>query len=340
MSSWTFTIDPTRNPRGPARIATRPPSAPGPGQVLVRMRAVSLNSRDMQMLDAALQGIIPPLVPLSDGAGEVIEVGTGVDRVQPGDRVVATFFTAWIGGDPPASILHIARGGDVDGLLSEYVLFDQQELVVVPEHLSFEEAATLPVAGVTAWHALVSKGRIRAGQRVLLLGTGGVSMFALQFARLHGAEVVITSSSDEKLERARTMGASITLNYRTTPDWGRQVFEMTGGVDHVIEVGGMGTLGQSLTAAGLGGQVNLIGVLDEAGDGGQPALLSMIKKMVTLRGIYGGSREMFEDMNLAIERCRLRPVIDRVFPQAEVDAAFEHLRGGRHMGKVVVTLDA
>lgn len=335
---WAYTIDATRNRHGFARIDVACPVELAPHQVLVRMRAVSLNARDLQVLDATLQLGLSALTPLSDGSGEVVAVGDAVRSVRPGERVVSTFFQSWIAGEPPADIMSIARGGDIDGVLAEYVVFREEGVIAIPEHLSYEEAATLPVAALTAWHALVHRGRIHAGQRVLLLGTGGVSMFALQFARLHGADVVMTSSNDEKLERAKALGAAVTINYRSEPNWGKRVQELVGGVDHVVEVGGTGTLVQSLEAVKNAGQVHLIGVLSSEDASLPDAILSMIKRMVTLRGVYGGSREMFEAMNQAIERNRLRPVIDRVFSLSELDEAVGYMRGGSHMGKVVISL--
>ena len=311
---------------------------PARGQVLVRMRAASLNYRDLMVSTGQYgRGSAPPnLVPLSDGAGEVVEIGADVTRVQPGDRVAGMFMQSWIGGEispeDPASSL----GGAIDGVLSEYMLFDQHGLVHLPAHLSFEEGATLPCAGVTAWNALFAGKPLIGGQSVLVLGTGGVSIFALQLARAAGARVIATSSSDEKLEQARQFGASDGVNYRRHPEWQDQVLELTNGrgVDHVVEVGGAGTLPRSIGAARLGGNIHLIGVLT----GGDINPTPMMRKTLTVRGIYVGSRQMFEAMNRSIELHQIKPVIDRVFDFADAKAAYHHLKSQAHVGKVVIRI--
>jgi NADPH:quinone reductase-like Zn-dependent oxidoreductase len=312
---------------------------PGTGEVLVRIRATSLNYRDLVTVKggAATRGIRLPLVPLSDGAGEVVEVGRDVTRFKPADRVVASFFQSWLAGPPQTSFFRSALGGAINGTLSEYISLSETGLVRIPDYMSFEEAATLPCAAVTAWNALVSMGRVTAGETVLVLGTGGVSIFALQFARIHGGRVIATSSSYAKLGRLRELGAFGVINYKTTPDWDTQVLEMTGGegVDHVIEVGGAGSLAKSIRAVKLGGRISLIGLL--AG-GGQIDPMPMLLKSITLQGIFVGSRQMFEEMNRAMEINSVHPVIDRVFPFAQARDAYRYLESGAHFGKVCIAV--
>ncbi|HLJ04684.1 MAG TPA: NAD(P)-dependent alcohol dehydrogenase [Acetobacteraceae bacterium] len=314
-----------------------PTPKPGRGQVLVKMRAASLNYRDLMVLTGryARGAPLPDLVPLSDGAGEVAEIGPEVTRVKPGDRVAGIFMQSWIGGDIEPDHAASSLGGAIHGVLAEYVLFDQQGLVQLPTHLSFEEGATLPCAGVTAWNALYAGRPLIAGQSVLVLGTGGVSIFALQFARAAGAQVIATSSSDDKLARARQLGATATVNYRDHPEWQKEVLALTDGrgVDHVIEVGGAGTLARSIEAARLGGQIHQIGVL--TGGGGQIDPSVPMRKGLILRGIYVGSRQMFDAMNRAIAVNTLRPVIDRVFAFAQAADAYRHMQSQTHLGKIV-----
>ena len=311
---------------------------PGRGQVLVRLRAASLNYRDLMVASGRYgRGTAPAnLVPLSDGAGEVTEIGADVSRVKIGDRVAGLFMQTWQGGeiapeDPPSSL-----GGAIDGVLAEYRVFDQHGLVALPAHLSFEEGATLPCAGVTAWNALFAGKPLTAGQSVLVLGTGGVSIFALQLAHAAGARVIATSSSDEKLARAKQLGASDGVNYQQHPEWHEQVLALTDGrgVDHVVEVGGAGTLPRSIEAARLGGNIHLIGVLT----GGEINPTPMMRKTLTVRGIYVGSRQMFEALNRSVALHRIKPVIDRVFDFADAKAAYHHLKGQTHVGKVVIKL--
>ncbi|MBV8677426.1 MAG: NAD(P)-dependent alcohol dehydrogenase [Planctomycetaceae bacterium] len=309
---------------------------PGPGQALVRIHATSLNYRDLLVAKGLYSRQLPlPLVPLSDGAGEVVEVGPGVTRVKPGDRVAPSFMQAWIEGGPTEEKAKSALGGAIDGVLAELVVLGQDGLVAVPDHLSFEEAATLPCAAVTAWHALFGEGSIKPGDTVLVQGTGGVSLFALQFARMAGARVIATSSSDEKLERVRALGASDGINYKTTPDWDRRARELTGGrgVDHVVEVGGAGTLPRSLNAVRMGGRISQIGILSGAGEVNP---IPILMKSVHVQGIFVGSRAMFEDMNRAIGLSQLRPVIDRVFDFDEARDALRHMESGAHFGKIVI----
>lgn len=320
------------------RIVELPELSPGPGQAIVRVRACSLNYRDLVVLKGGYgRSVKPPLTPLSDGAGEVTAVGPGVKRVKPGDRVCGIFMQRWLAGNPDDDNAASALGGAIDGMLAEQVCLDADGLAHFPLHLSFEEAATLPCAGVTAWNALVRSGRLRAGQSVLVLGTGGVSVFALQFGKLAGARVIATSSSDEKLARVRQLGADEAINYRTTPDWDKAVRALTGGtgVDHVVEVGGAGTLPLSIRAVARGGHIALIGVLAGQGEiDPRPLFL----KSARLQGIYVGSREMFEEMNRAIALARLRPVVDRVFGFEEIAEAMQYMETGAHFGKICIRL--
>lgn len=317
------------------------PQAPGPGQITIRVRAVSLNYRDLMILTGHYGGGSPPpgLIPLSDGAGEVTAVGDGVLRVKVGDRVAGIFFQDWIGGEIEAAYHKSALGGAVSGMFAEYVTLSGNGVVPLPEYLSFEEGASLPCAAVTAWNGLVEQGHLIAGETVLLLGTGGVSMFALQVAKLFGAKVILTSSSDEKLARAKTLGVDETVNYKTHPDWEKVVWEMTGkrGVDQVVEVGGPGTLEKSLQAAKHGGKIAQIGVLADPSAKISP--LPILGKSLKLNGIYVGSRSMFERLLTAFTVNQTHPIIDRVFPFAEAKAAYAYLQSGAHFGKIVVTVD-
>ena len=313
--------------------------APEPGfsQVRVRVRATSLNYRDLMVVRGAYgRGGGPAnLIPLSDGAGEVDAVGPGVTRWSPGDRVAGIFMQRWLDGGITPEGAASALGGALDGMLAEAVVLDEDGLVRIPDHLSFEEAATLPCAAVTAWHALVDHARISAGETVLVQGTGGVSIFALQFALMMGARVIVTSSSDDKLARAKALGADTLINYRTTPDWQDAVLAATGGrgVDLVVEVGGAGTLARSAQAVRLGGKISLIGVLTGMQEMNPTALM---RRVVNLQGVYVGSRAMFEAMNRAIALHRLRPVIDRVFAFDAAPDAYRHLMAAGHLGKVVI----
>ncbi len=319
-------------------LVEAPEPRPGRGQVLVRMRAASLNFRDLSVASGKymLSKLPPDLVPLSDGAGEVVEIGEGVTRVKVGDRVAGIFMQTWLGGEREPAQLDSALGGAVDGVLAEHVVFDAEGLVHIPAHLSFEQAATLPCAAVTAWNALYGLQPLQPGQTVLVLGTGGVSIFALQLAHAAGARVIATSSSDEKLERARALGASDGVNYKAVPEWQEAVRALTGGrgVDHVVEVGGPGTLARSLGAARAGGVVSLIGVLTR----GQIDPLVIFGSGAIVRPIYVGSRQMFEAMNRAIALHRIEPVIDRVFPFEAAPEAYRHLKGATHVGKVVIAI--
>lgn len=310
----------------------------GSDDVLVRMRAVSVNYRDLIATRIERPGALTPLTPCSDGAGEIVAVGEDVKDWKVGDRVAGCFFQNWQAGRIRRDTMRSDLGGPLHGVLAEYVSLRGDAVVSIPDHLSFEQASTLPCAAVTAWHALVENGGLRAGETVLLLGTGGVSLFALQFAKLHGARVIITSSSDTKLARARDLGADETINYRTFPDWQVRVHELTGkqGADHVIEVGGWGTLEKSLESVGYGGHVHLIGVL--TGFEGKINPWQIIAKSISVQGLYVGNREMFEAMNATISQHRLEPVIDRVFPFTEARDAFALMESGAHFGKIVIRI--
>jgi NADPH:quinone reductase-like Zn-dependent oxidoreductase len=312
-----------------------PMPKPGPRQVLVKVAACSLNFRDLAIvLGTYRMPVKPNLVPLSDGAGEVVDVGAGVDRVKAGDRVAGCFFQRWIAGPTAADTHGSALGGGIDGMLAEYVVLEENGVVRLPAHLSYEEAATLPCAAVTAWHALAEHARIVAGQSVLVQGTGGVSIFALQFARLMGAQVMVTSSSDQKLKRAKALGAAHGVNYKTSPEWDKAAVEWSGGgVDHVVEVGGPGTLAQSLRAVRIGGKITLIGVLSGAAEI-NPMLI--FARRANLQGISVGSMQMFEAMNRAIAAGGLKPVVDKVFSFDDAPAAYRHLQSARHFGKIVI----
>jgi NADPH:quinone reductase-like Zn-dependent oxidoreductase len=301
---------------------------------------VSLNFRDLLIVNHLYPVATgaKDLIPCSDGAGEVVAVGEGVSRFRNGDRVVGSFFQGWIDGPLSYSEIGTSLGGAVNGVLAEYVVLNEQGLVAIPDSLSVEDACTLPCAGVTAWHALVETGALTAGQSVLVLGTGGVSMFGLQIGKAMGARVIVTSSSDDKLEYARAMGADGLINYRKTPDWDREVLRLTegAGVDHVVEVGGAGTLPKSLQAAGLHSQVDIIGVL--TGLTNNIDFLPVMAKNLRVQGILVGSRAMLERLIDAVGPNGIRPVIDKVFPFGEAVEAYRHLASAQHIGKVLVKL--
>lgn len=318
----------------------RPTPEPAAGQVQVKFHAASLNYRDL-LFAWGLYNPRPnlPAVPVSDGAGEVTAVGEGVTLWKVGDRVCPIFMQGWLEGSfTPEKRVTALGGGDLDGVLREVGVFSQNGLISIPDHLSYEEAATLPCAAVTAWNALVYAGKIKAGDTILTLGTGGVSIFALQLARLHGARVIATSSSDEKLERVRELGATETINYKTTPEWDREVLRLTGGVgvDHVVEVGGAGTIARSVNAARVGGVVSVIGVLAQ-GEGFNP--IQVLMRTLQVQGIFVGSRRMFEELNRAVSGSGLKPVIDRVFSFDEALEALAYMESGSHFGKIVIRYD-
>jgi len=318
-------------------LAERTTPTPGPNEVLIRVRASSVNYRDLATIEDPVARNIPyPRIPNSDGAGEVVETGQDVTRFKPGDRVAATFFQRWIDGEITEQAMASALGGAVDGMLAEFVVLNENGLVAIPEHLSYTQAATLPCAGVTAWNCLVAQGGVTAGDTLLLLGTGGISITALQLATLLGARVIITSSSDEKLARAKTLGAWQTINYLQTPDWEHAVLDMTDGrgVDHTLEVGGAGTLEKSVAATRVAGMITLIGVLT----GGQINPTMIMRKSIRLHGVYVGSRRMFEDLNGAIAHHRWKPVIDEVFKFEDAQAAYHAMRAAAHFGKLVIEI--
>lgn len=322
------------------RSAERPTPQPGRGQVLVRLRAASLNYRDLLICEGRYPFAInlDRLIPVSDGAGEVVALGEGVRRFRGGERVAGIFSQSWLGGAQVADMWQTALGGAVDGVLAEYRVFDEDGLVTLPEGLSFEEGATLPCAAVTAWNALYGLKPLRAGQTVLTLGTGGVSIFAIQLARAAGARVIATSSSEAKLERAKALGAHDTINYRSHPDWQHEVRRLTdgAGVDHVVEVGGTGTLPRSIASTRPGGHVGLIGLL-APGEAIDP--LAILGASCIVRGVAVGSREMFEDMNRSFALHRIAPVIDRVYAFDEAPAALADLAKATHVGKIVIRID-
>lgn len=318
-------------------ILEKPEPTPGPGQVLVRVRAASLNYRDLLIAKGHYNPRLEfPRVLGSDAAGEVVAIGEGVSRWRPGDRVCGCFFQNWSGGPITEAAMRSSAGSDRDGVFAELVVFEQDGVVAIPNTLSYEEAATLPCAAVTAWHGLMA-GDCGPGKSVLLQGTGGVSIFALQFAKALGARVLITSSHDDKLARARQLGADAGTNYQSNPDWDKWARSETGGtgVDLVIEVGGAGTLERSAKAARAGGFIALIGVLSGTGTFNP---MNVLMKSLTVQGIFVGSRAMFEAMNSCIAEHDIKPVIDRVIPFTQAADAFRHLASGSHFGKIVLSL--
>ncbi|HEX4167936.1 MAG TPA: NAD(P)-dependent alcohol dehydrogenase [Bryobacteraceae bacterium] len=323
------------------KLVDRETPQPGSGQVLVRVRAASLNYRDYLVVKGAYNPKMRlPMIPLSDGAGIVEAVGGNVTRFKPGDRVVACFMQTWLDGPPTKDKGNSALGGSIDGVLREYAVFSQDGLLPTPSYLTDEEAATLPCAAVTAWHALFEHTPALPGQSVLLQGTGGVSIFALQFAKAAGLRTIVTSSSDEKLTRARELGASETINYKANPHWEKLARELTGGegVDHIIEVGGSDTLPRSLRAVRTGGVISLIGILSGSETTLSPAPILM--NSVRLQGIYVGSRAMFANMNRALELHRIKPVISKSFPWTDFPAALRHLESQSHFGKIALTVSS
>ncbi len=320
-------------------LVERPEPQPGVNEVIVRFHAVSLNYRDLMFVKGAYNpNARLPAIPFSDGSGEVVAVGAGAKKWQVGDRVCPIFTQAWLEGPLSIEKRRTTLGaGDMDGVLREYGAFDEEGLVEIPRHLSFEEAATLPCAAVTAWNALVVSGSLKAGDTVLTLGTGGVSILALQIAKMHGARVIATSGSDQKLSKAKDLGADEIINYRKMADWDKEVLRLTNriGVDHVVEVGGAGTLSKSLNSVRIGGHVAMIGVLAGAGEIDPRGVLM---KAVRMQGILVGSRRMFEEMNNAIEDNQLKPVIDKTFAFKEAPEALRYMESGSHFGKIVISL--
>ena len=330
-----------QGPDGPEglKLVDRPVPKPAPGEVLVRIKAATLNYRDLLTVKGGYGSRQKfPLIPVSDGAGTVEAVGARIRQFAVGDRVVGSFFEDWLAGNPSEAKMHAALGGSVDGVLAEYRIFPAHALVKTPPHLDDAEAAALPCAGLTAWSAVVKLGGVRPGQTVLTQGSGGVSLFALQFAKMCGARVIATSSSDAKIERLKSLGADVTINYKTTPDWGKKARELTGhGVDLIVEVGGVGTLNESIRATRIGGTIAFIGVLA----GPPPANLRLpliVMQQQRLQGVTVGSVEDLQAMCDAIALHGMKPVIDRTFPFDQAKDAFLHLASGAHFGKVAIAI--
>lgn len=322
------------------RFVERPAPSPGFGQIVVEMSAVSLNYRDLMTVDGRYNPRQPlPLIPCSDGVGRVVEVGEGATRFEAGDRVCPIFSQGWIDGEPTKERIRTSLGGPLDGTLARFVCLHEEGWVHAPENLSDHEAATLTCAAVTAWSALVTQGSVKPGDTVLVQGTGGVSIFALQFAKALGARVICTSSSDDKLNVARELGADETINYKTNPKWGSEAQALTDGVgvDHIVEVGGAGTLQQSLRAIRVGGEISIIGVLSGAAE--PLNIVPILMQNVRLQGVLVGHRQSFEAMNRAIALHDIHPVVHQTFAFEDAPEAFRALEAAEHIGKIVVTWD-
>jgi NADPH:quinone reductase-like Zn-dependent oxidoreductase len=323
------------------QLVNAPVRQPGPNEVLVKVHAASLNRHDIFTLKEGFGvGSRQSLVPLSDGAGEVVAIGAGVTRFRVGDRVAGIFFQRWLSGRPSTAILSSVLGGEqFDGMLTQYITLNEQGLVKLPAELTYEEGSTLPCAGVTAWNGLFTQGHLQRGDTVLLEGTGGVSAFGLVFAVAAGAKVIITSSHDEKLARAKALGAFGTINYKKTPDWEKAVRELTGGrgVDQILEVGGKDTIPHALKSLAVGGHIALIGGL--GGFGGDIPVMALLGTGSTASGIYVGSRADFEAMNAFIERQHVKPVVDRVIPFSDAMTAYELMESDQFFGKIVISMD-
>jgi NADPH:quinone reductase-like Zn-dependent oxidoreductase len=310
---------------------------PAAGQLLVRVKAASINYRDLALIRGDYgSGHQFPLIPLSDGAGEVVSVGEGVTRYKAGDRVIFAMRPLWQNGVPTRKAITTSLGMTLDGVLAEYKVADEAHVVRTPAHLTDEQAASLPIAAVTAWSALVIGGGLRAGQTVVVQGTGGVALFALQFAKHLGARTILLSSSDEKLERGRALGADHLINYWRTPEWGVQVVELTGGegAEHVLDIGGQTTIEQSLEAVRPSGNIYLVGFL--GGSKLEIDLTRVFRRAVSMRGLSVGSIATFEEMNAAIEAWHLEPVIDRVFERNQLGAALNYMGTGAQFGKIAL----
>ena len=318
-------------------LADGPVRAPGEHEVLVKVHATSLNRRDVFVLRGQYPvGNRNSVVPLSDGAGDIIAVGRGVTRVRVGDRVAGIFFQAWLSGRPDPQVLSSALGGQLDGMLSQYITLSEQGVVKLPADLTYEQAATLPCAGVTAWNGLFTRGRLQPGDTVLLEGTGGVSVLGLQLAVAAGAKPIITSSQDEKLERARALGAVGAINYKKNPDWEKEVRALTGGLgaQEILEVGGKDTLPHAVASLAPGGHIALIGGL--TGFGGDVPVMPLIGANATVSGLYVGSRADFEALLDFIAKHHVKPVVDRVVPYSDAPQAFKLMEAGEFFGKIVI----
>lgn len=318
-------------------IEDRPDPQPGPGQIQVRIQASSLNYHDF----VVVMGGIPTedgRIPMSDGAGEVTAIGEGVTRFKPGDRVLSTFFPDWLSGGPQMAGFFSVPGDGADGFAAEQVAMSENAFTRMPDGYSYQEAATLPCAALTAWRGMFVETNVKPGDWVLTQGTGGVSIFALQFAKAAGARVIATSSSDEKLEKLKQLGADHLINYKETPEWGKKAFELTGGrgVDEVVEIGGPGTMAQSIAACRIGGHISLIGVL--TGVSGEVPTAALFSKNITVSGITVGSRSHQEDMVAAIEASGIKPVIDSDFPLDDIAKAFAHQASQKHFGKITLSI--
>jgi NADPH:quinone reductase-like Zn-dependent oxidoreductase len=336
-----YVVERETGPSG-LKLSKLPRPVPQAGEVLIRVRASSLNFRD-HLTTSAQYGpghTMTGRIPVSDGAGEIVEIGAGVTGFRAGDRVAANFFPTWISGPASAEQLKAALGGAfAPGMLAEYIAVPANSLVALPNSMSFEEAATLPCAGVTAWYALFDTFKLRPGQTVVVQGTGGVSIYALQLAKVAGARVIVTSSSDEKLARAKALGADHGVNYVTHPDWDKEVKKITGGhgADIIVEVGGTGTIEKSLSAAAIGGGIAVIGIL--SGVQSQISLFQVLAKQVRLHGVYVGAREHLAALTEAMTVNKVKPVVDKVFPFAEAPAAFAYQASNKHFGKIVIAHD-
>ncbi len=317
------------------KLTDLPDPKPGYGQVLIRVMASALNFRELVTIEGQYgPNVKAPIIPCPDGAGEVVEVGDGVTSLVPGDRVATMFFQSWQDGPPTGEKQAQALGGPLDGTMTEMMVLSEKGVAKIPDYMTYLEAATLPCAALTAWSALVTEGNIKAGDTVVMQGTGGVSLFALQFAKMLGARAIITSSSDEKLERAKALGADEVINYRTNPDWDKAVKKMTNGegADHIVEVGGAETLTKAVRAVRIGGTISLIGVL--SGAAGAFPLPLVLMRNVRIQGITVGSREGFVAMVKAMAQNEIHPVVDKVFPFEQAKEALAFLKSGKHYGKV------
>lgn len=321
------------------RVAERDVPTPGPGQALIEVGGSCLNYHDAVVIWGLIPGLRYPLVPLSDGAGTVVEVGSGVDRVKPGDRVTPNFYPKWIDGPPRVEVKNPIWGEGRDGFCARHALVESECLVPAPSNLSLAEAGTLACAALTAWTAVVTNGGVGPGQTVVVEGTGGVSLFALQFAKAQGARVIATSSSSEKLERVRELGADEGINYRETPAWSARVAELTGGgADIVCDVGGPGSLEQAMLSTKMDGHVSVVGVLGGFGNAEIPVTIAMTRN-ITMQGVTVGSREDFDRMNRFIEQHDIHPVVSDTFSMADLGAAVKHLEEGRHFGKIAIATE-